>query len=129
MGCLCFRVSDFHSIPSPVLRKQLTRNRKTTCSGLMCLGSRAIANKALQFSCQRSEGLGSRLRLYFAIYWPKCLITIYWPMSEEAQHASQFTDSACPFLYWSQCKKGTLSQHSVTHVVTPLWPMCLITIC
>ena len=28
---------------------------------MVCLGSRAIANQALQFSCQMSEGLGSRL--------------------------------------------------------------------
>ena len=36
------------------------------------------------------------------------------------RHVSRIADSACPFLYWSQCKKGTLSQHFVMHVVPPL---------
>ena len=27
-----------------------------------------------------------------------------WP--EEVRHASRIADSACPFLYWSRCKKG-----------------------
>ena len=26
--------------------------------------------------------------------------------SEEVRHVSRIADSACPFLYWSQCKKG-----------------------
>ena len=36
------------------------------------------------------------------------------------RHVSRIADSACPFLYWSQCKKGTLSQHFVMHVIPPL---------
>ena len=40
--------------------------------------------------------------------------------SEEVRHPSQNADSAYPFCIACDGKKGTLSQHFVTHVVPPL---------
>ena len=40
--------------------------------------------------------------------------------AEEVRHASRNADSACPFCHRTNTKRGTLSQHFVTHVVPPL---------
>ena len=48
------------------------------------------------------------------------VVVVCGAISEEVRHASRNADSACPFLYWLDGKKGTLSQHFVTHVVPPL---------
>ena len=52
------------------------------------------------------------------------------PLAEEVRHVSQNADSACLFRHHANTKRGTLSQHFVTHVVPPLhlWPLVIKTV-
>ena len=51
------------------------------------------------------------------------------PLAEEVRHLARNAVSACPFSP-SRHKRGTLSQHFVTHVVPPLhlWPLVIKTV-